>query len=83
MTKESDLHNEITVEFVQKTLRKIIRSGASLEDLLVIYESLSLSVLMTLTNHYKVQPQHAATYIEEVLHNTLERFTEIQSKGGT
>lgn len=83
MSEASELHNKIAVEFVQKTIRSLIAADATQEDLLIVFETMALAILMTLSNYYKVSPQDATVYVEEVLHEALKRFTAIQSQRGT
>lgn len=77
MGKASDLHNELAGRFVREIIGPAIKSGATDTDLMVIFESVQLSMLEILHRHYKNTPQVATGFCEAGLQRAIERFSTL------
>ena len=74
--KLTELHNRLTREFITKAVKEIQAAGGDYTDLLVLHESLTMGVMMTLQKLYGMRPSTAATLVDEMVHRAMERFAK-------
>jgi hypothetical protein len=72
--KLTEIHNRLTREFITKMVKENEAAGGGYSDLLVLYESLSMGVMMALQRVYNVKPNTAAMLADEAVVLAMERF---------
>lgn len=74
-------HNELTRKFITENLRPMARGKEGLAEVMVIYESLTLGIMLLLQEAFSAKP-HAATRLCEVaLDQAIERLAAENNKG--
>jgi hypothetical protein len=72
--KLTEIHNRLTREFITKMVKENEAAGGGYSDLLVLYESLSMGIMMALQRVYNVKPNTAAMLADEAVVRAMERF---------
>lgn len=74
MSDRHELHNLLSERFVRDVLGPAIRNGASDAQLMVLFESCQLGLMLALHRHYGIRPDIVAALAEAAHHRALERF---------
>lgn len=74
MSDAAKLHDEMSSRFVREILGPAIRNEASDSDLMVLFESCQLVLMLLLRDHYGVKAATAAALVEAAHHRATERF---------
>ncbi|RWF66882.1 hypothetical protein [Mesorhizobium sp.] len=74
MSTASDLHNLLSGRFVRDVIGPAVKNGATYSELMVLFESVQLSMLEILNRHYEVAPAAAVGLLEASLQTAIERF---------
>jgi hypothetical protein len=73
--KLTEIHNRLTREFIAKMVKENEAAGGGYVNLLMLYESLSMGVMMALNKIYHVEPKTAAMLVDEAVVQAMERFS--------
>lgn len=63
-------------KFVYETVHRIVSQHGSKEEVLVVLETVTLSMLLLLFKYYKLNPQHATDHVEAALNKAVEQFAK-------
>ena len=82
MSAASELHDLLSGRFVREVIGPAVKSGATFAELMVLFESVQLSMMEILHRHYEFAPGAAVTLCEESLHQAIERFAGQRNRDG-
>lgn len=74
MSAASDLHNLLAGRFVRDVAGPAIKNGATFAEIMVLFESVQLSMMEILNRHYEVSPQATVGLMEASLQAAIVRF---------
>ena len=72
-------HNAITKAFIQ-SLRPLLTQPKAMAEVMVVYESVTMSIMMLLKEVYGMKPNHAADMVEAALQEATRRFAAQNNK---
>lgn len=81
MSTFATLHDELSRRFMREIVGPGIRAGASDSDLMVLFESCQLGLMLVLRDHYHVSPSVAADLVEVAHHRATQRFAASKVPG--
>jgi hypothetical protein len=72
-------HNTITKAFVH-SLRPLLTKPQAPAEVMVVYESVTMAIMLLLTEIYRMKPDAAAEYVEVALQEATRRFAAENNK---
>ena len=77
--KQTAIHNELVRVFMGKVVREIYVADGTFADVMVLLESIT-ALSSCLGQKHDLPPRTAATMVEEMIHQAVERFSKVNNQ---
>ena len=75
-------HNTIVKNFV-RSLRPLLYEQKGAAEIMVVYESVTMGIMLLLKDIYDIKPNVAVEYVETAVHEATRRFAKENNRGPT
>lgn len=73
---KTERHNKLGRDFATKVMKEVMDNGGDFAEVMVVYESVTLCVLLMNTDMFGMKPSASVSMVEVALHEAIKRFTE-------